>query len=153
MKWLSRVVTKYNPSYNYENIKFNKSISYKNFFCYIQNSNKNKRWIYFLFILFFLFFKQIIPPYNLHQMALQEVQLSTSGKYTCQITLDAPPFEFTSRSGYMTVISIPERFPVISGNKGHQNYRLGERVQLNCTCFDTHPPATLKWFINDHQVI
>ena len=85
-------------------------------------------------------------------MALQEVQLSTSGKYTCQITLDAPPFEFTSRSGYMTVISIPERFPVISGNKGHQNYRLGERVQLNCTCFDTHPPATLKWFINDHQV-
>ena len=86
-------------------------------------------------------------------MALQEVQLSTSGKYTCQITLDAPPFEFTSRSGYMTVISIPERFPVISGNKGHQNYRLGERVQLNCTCFDTHPPATLKWFINDHQVI
>ena len=132
--------------------KFNKSISYKNFFCYIHSSNKNKRWNYFLFILF-IFFKQIIPPYNLHQMALQEVQLSTSGKYTCQITLDAPPFEFTSRSGYMTVISIPERFPVISGNKGHQNYRLGERVQLNCTCFDTHPPATLKWFINDHQVI
>ena len=107
----------------------------------------------FIFYLYFFYFlKQIIPPYNLHQMALQEVQLSTSGKYTCQITLDAPPFEFTSRSGYMTVISIPERFPVISGNKGHQNYRLGERVQLNCTCFDTHPPATLKWFINDHQV-
>ena len=85
-------------------------------------------------------------------MALQEVQLSTSGKYTCQITLDAPPFQFVSRSGNMTVISIPERFPVISGNKGHQNYRLGERVQLNCTCYDTHPPATLKWFINDRQV-
>ena len=71
---------------------------------------------------------------------------------TCQITLDAPPFQFVSRSGNMTVISIPERFPVISGNKGHQNYRLGERVQLNCTCYDTHPPATLKWFINDRQV-
>ena len=85
-------------------------------------------------------------------MALQEVQLSTSGKYTCQITLDAPPFQFTSMSGNMTVISIPERFPVISGNKGHQNYRLGERVQLNCTCFDTHPPANLRWFINDRQV-
>ena len=52
----------------------------------------------------------------------------------------------------MTVISIPERFPVISGNKGHQNYRLGERVQLNCTCYDTHPPANLRWFINDRQV-
>ena len=85
-------------------------------------------------------------------MALQEVKLSTSGKYTCQITLDAPPFQFTSRSGNMTVISIPERFPVISGNKGHQNYRLGERVQLNCTCYDTHPPANLRWFINDRQV-
>ena len=116
----------------------------------IPTKTKDK-FIFYLY--FFYFFKQIIPPYNLHQMALQEVQLSTSGKYTCQITLDAPPFEFTSRSGYMTVISIPERFPVISGNKGHQNYRLGERVQLNCTCFDTHPPATLKWFINDHQVI
>ena len=98
------------------------------------------------------YLKQIIPPGNLHQMALQEVKLSTSGKYTCQITLDAPPFQFTSRSGNMTVISIPERFPVIDGNKGHQNYRLGERVQLNCTCYDTHPPANLRWFINDRQV-
>ena len=115
------------------------------------SSGKQKN---FTFILFFFpfFLQQIIPPGNLHQMALQEVQLSTSGKYSCQITLDAPPFQFVSRSGNMTVISIPERFPVISGNKGHQNYRLGERVQLNCTCYDTHPPATLKWFINDRQV-
>ena len=98
------------------------------------------------------YFMQIIEPGNRHQVALQEVELSTSGKYTCQITLDAPPFQFVSRSGNMTVISMPERFPVISGNKGHHNYRLGERVQLNCTCYDSHPPATLKWFINNHRV-
>lgn len=95
---------------------------------------------------------QIIPPGNRHQIALQEVSLASSGIYACQITLDAPPFTFVALRGNMTVISLPERFPVISGNKGHQNYRIGERVQLNCTCQDTYPPANLRWFINDHQV-
>jgi hypothetical protein len=35
-----------------------------------------------------------------------------------QITMDSPPFEFLDMSGQLTVISLPERFPVISGFKG-----------------------------------
>ena len=87
-----------------------------------------------------------------HQMALQEVELSTSGHFVCQITMDSPPFEFVEAGGVLTVISLPERFPVISGNKGH-HYGPGDRVTLNCTCYDTFPAANIRWFINGREVI
>ena len=87
----------------------------------------------------------------MHQMALQEVELTTSGQYVCQITMDSPPFEFVEDGGRLTVISLPERFPVISGNKG-QTYTLGDWVDLNCTCYDTYPAATVRWFINGKEV-
>jgi hypothetical protein len=69
-----------------------------------------------------------------------------------QITMDAPPFEFLEQSGQLRVISLPERFPVISGHKLGHDYRLGDWVNLNCTCFDSYPAATLKWFINGNEV-
>ena len=87
----------------------------------------------------------------MHQMALQEVELTTSGQYVCQITMDSPPFEFVEDGGRLTVISLPERFPVISGNKG-QTYTLGDWVDLNCTCYDTYPAASVRWFINGKEV-
>lgn len=96
---------------------------------------------------------QIIPPGNRHQVALQQVSLETSGEFTCQITQDRPPFKFVQESGHMTVVALPDRFPVISGlKKSRVNYRLGDRVRLNCTCHDTHPPATMTWYINDEPV-
>ena len=84
-------------------------------------------------------------------MALQEVELTTSGRFMCQITMDSPPFEFVEDGGRLTVISLPERFPVISGNKG-QTYTLGDWVDLNCTCFETYPAASIRWFINGKEV-
>ena len=89
----------------------------------------------------------------MHQIALQEVELTTSGQFVCQITMDSPPFEFVEAGGQLTVISLPERFPVISGNKGHHHYALGDWVTLNCTCYDTFPAANIRWFINGKEVI
>lgn len=94
---------------------------------------------------------KIISP-GVHQIALQEVELTTSGHFVCQITMDSPPFEFVEAGGQLTVISLPERFPVISGNKGHHHYALGDRVSLNCTCYDTFPAANIRWFINGKEV-
>ena len=98
----------------------------------------------------FLALFQIISP-GMHQMALQEVELTTTGHFVCQITMDSPPFEFVEDGGRLTVISLPERFPVISGNKGH-SYNLGDWVDLNCTCYDTFPAAYIRWFINGKEV-
>ena len=86
-----------------------------------------------------------------HQLALLGVTLETTGLYTCQITMDSPPFEFLEKSAQLTVISLPERFPVISGHKG-QDYRVGDWVNLNCTCYDSYPAANLRWFINGVEV-
>jgi len=65
--------------------------------------------------------------------------------------MDSPPFEFLELGNHLTVISLPERFPVISGHRG-QDYRLGDWVHLNCTCYDSYPAATLKWFVNGNEV-
>ena len=96
---------------------------------------------------------QIIPPGNQHQMALQEMSLQSTGRYSCQVTLDAPPFLFVAKSGHMTVISLPERFPVISGiPKLKPHFNIGDKVDINCSCHNTYPPANLQWFINDKKV-
>ena len=118
------------------------------------NFKKFSQFYFYLFITnsweLFLALFQIISP-GVHQMALQEVELTTSGRFMCQITMDSPPFEFVEDGGRLTVISLPERFPVISGNKG-QTYTLGDWVDLNCTCFETYPAASIRWFINGKEV-
>ena len=87
-------------------------------------------------------------------MALQEISLDSTGRYACQVTLDAPPFLFVAKSGHMTVISLPERIPVISGlPKLKPNFNIGDRVNINCSCHNTFPPANLHWFINNKQVL
>jgi hypothetical protein len=45
---------------------------------------------------------------------------------------------------------LPDSGPVISG--GLQNYRLGDRLELNCTSPKTYPPTTLKWLLNGREV-
>ena len=47
---------------------------------------------------------------------------------------------------------MPDRFLVISGNKGYYHYVLGDWVTLNCTCYDTFPAANIRWFINGKEV-
>ena len=87
-------------------------------------------------------------------MALQEISLDSTGRYACQVTLDAPPFLFVAKSGHMTVISLPERIPVISGlPKLKPHFNIGDRVNINCSCHNTFPPANLHWFINNKQVL
>ena len=42
---------------------------------------------------------------GVHQLVLQDVNLSTSGRYKCQITLSGPPFHTEQRDKSLSVIS------------------------------------------------
>ena len=55
---------------------------------------------------------------------------------------------FTSLS--LFIAELLDTGPVISG--GLIDYRIGDRLVLNCTSPKTYPPTRLKWLINGKEV-
>ena len=49
------------------------------------------------------------------------------------------------------IAELPKHPPEITG--GLQSYQLGDRLELNCTSQRTYPPTTLKWILNEKEVI
>ena len=50
-----------------------------------------------------------------HLLVLQSVSRRQSGEYKCRGTMDTPPFQFIQSSAYLSIMVLPERHPVISG--------------------------------------
>ncbi|XP_045625008.1 cell adhesion molecule 2 isoform X2 [Procambarus clarkii] len=83
-------------------------------------------------------------------VVLQEIDLSASGKYMCEVHTEYPEFTCVDKEATMTVVVIPEEQPNIEGDvTGH--YGVGDTVKLNCTAAPSIPEASLVWFINDKQ--
>uniref|UniRef100_W8BIT1 Ig-like domain-containing protein n=1 Tax=Ceratitis capitata TaxID=7213 RepID=W8BIT1_CERCA len=74
----------------------------------------------------------------------------TSGKYSCEVSADAPSFDTFFVSGEMEVVELPTQRPVITGV--HSRYRLGDIINGNCSSDFSKPAANLTWWINDMQV-
>ncbi|XP_037913709.1 uncharacterized protein LOC119653211 isoform X2 [Hermetia illucens] len=83
---------------------------------------------------------------NESQLTLASVQSSTSGKYSCEVSADAPSFHTLIASGELEVV-VPEGKPVITGIKSR--YQIGEGLRANCTSRHSKPAANLSWAIND----
>ncbi|GJQ86041.1 hypothetical protein Trydic_g10611 [Trypoxylus dichotomus] len=81
-----------------------------------------------------------------NQVVLSSVQLSTSGKYRCEVSGEAPSFQTVTEHGHMTVVALPEVGPKITG--GRPRYQVGDTVRVNCTSGRSKPAAQLAWFIN-----
>ncbi|XP_069181043.1 uncharacterized protein [Procambarus clarkii] len=87
---------------------------------------------------------------NAVMVALQDLELRSSGTYKCEVITEAPLFHTKFGEGNMTVIELPESAPVLDGAK--MSYQLGERVRVNCTSLFSKPAASLEWYINDQLV-
>jgi len=86
-----------------------------------------------------------------HLLVLQTVTRQQTGNYKCQVTMDAPPFQFIEASAHLTVMVLPERHPVISGLK-KTTYLPGDKLSINCTSSPSYPSAKLSWFLNKKKV-
>jgi len=86
-----------------------------------------------------------------HLLVLQTVARDQTGKYKCQVTMDAPPFQFIESAAHLTVMVLPERHPVISGLK-KTTYLPGDKLSINCTSSPSYPSAKLSWFLNKKKV-
>ncbi|KAK4874770.1 hypothetical protein RN001_014130 [Aquatica leii] len=103
-------------------------------------------------------FKQFSTPYinvveNLSNgsfVVLNNVSLESSGKFSCEVSADAPSFYTVDAVGILQVVEVPKEGPIIKGLKSR--YRLNDTLKAECTSIKSHPAANLTWFVNDFQV-
>ncbi|XP_055635641.1 uncharacterized protein LOC129775228 [Toxorhynchites rutilus septentrionalis] len=76
---------------------------------------------------------------------------SLSGRFSCEVSADAPSFHTMIDSGDMEVIEPPTDKPSIIGVQ--TRYRPGDILRANCTSLHSKPAANLTWTINDVPVL
>ncbi|XP_071439713.1 uncharacterized protein [Hetaerina americana] len=98
---------------------------------------------------------KIFPIHGLHldrkrsnasQVVLRHVTPAISGRYSCEVSADAPSFHTAVVSGDMDVVDPPKTRPSIIGIKAR--YRVGEILNGSCASQPSRPPANLTWVIN-----
>ncbi|XP_055384965.1 uncharacterized protein LOC129614403 [Condylostylus longicornis] len=87
---------------------------------------------------------------NESQLVLDHVSLSASGKYSCEVSADAPSFHTLIGAGELDVVETPSHKPIITNIR--PKYRIGESVRGNCSSRNSKPAANLTWLINDQEV-
>ncbi|XP_067009687.2 cell adhesion molecule 1 isoform X2 [Anabrus simplex] len=101
---------------------------------------------------------KIFPIQGLHvdrthsndtQLTLNHMEPNMSGRYSCEVSADAPSFHTSLVSGDLEVVEIPVDRPSITGVRAR--YRLGEELQCNCSSSWSRPAAKLTWLVNDEQ--
>uniref|UniRef100_A0A182W9N2 Ig-like domain-containing protein n=1 Tax=Anopheles minimus TaxID=112268 RepID=A0A182W9N2_9DIPT len=80
------------------------------------------------------------------QVVLDPIDLSSSGKYRCEVSAEAPSFQTVSDHGEMLVVVLPEEDPYINGAR--PRYQIGDTVRVNCTSGRSKPAVHLTWYIN-----
>lgn len=87
---------------------------------------------------------------NISSVCLSSVSTTTTGRFRCEVSEEAPSFATDSKFGDLLVVVVPHQPPTISGAQAR--YRRGEEVELNCTVAATMPPANISWYIN-HRLV
>ncbi|KFB39715.1 hypothetical protein ZHAS_00007405 [Anopheles sinensis] len=107
-----------------------------------------------------------------NQVLLRNVTLASAGKYTCEVSAEAPAFLTVSGVGNMRVIgrtasfksikirhcihfstfllALPDEGPTITGAKPW--YHAGDVVRVSCSSGRSKPATTLSWYVNDERV-
>lgn len=83
---------------------------------------------------------------NSKQVTLTNLVQSTTGRYRCEVSTEAPRFDTVSQFGDLLVVVLPTDSPVISGAK--LRYSIGDIVDVNCTSSNSKPAADIRWLIN-----
>lgn len=113
---------------------------------------------------------------NSNRVYIPELDLDATGRYSCEVSADAPSFQTAIVSANMNIVGtftkftkfciyfmnllisciridteLPLRGPTVHGLK--HKYRVGDILRGNCTSDSSRPAANLTWYINDRQVI
>jgi len=80
------------------------------------------------------------------RIVLRNVDLTTSGKFRCEVSGEAPLFQTATATNLLIVVDLPDEGPVITGTL--PIYNTGDTLVANCSSFNSFPSASLNWYIN-----
>ncbi|XP_049548184.1 uncharacterized protein LOC125959403 [Anopheles darlingi] len=86
---------------------------------------------------------------NESHLVLLDVSMASSGKYSCEVSADAPSFHTLIKTGDLEVCEVPKHVPTIHGIRSR--YRIGDIIRGNCSSHSARPPANITWYINEAQ--
>lgn len=87
---------------------------------------------------------------NKSQVTLRNVDYGLSGTFSCEVTADAPTFSTASVSKNLTVVSLPDRRPLLLSE--HERYDPGDTLRANCSLPPSKPPVRLSFTLNNMPV-
>uniref|UniRef100_A0A8D8WKB8 Ig-like domain-containing protein n=1 Tax=Cacopsylla melanoneura TaxID=428564 RepID=A0A8D8WKB8_9HEMI len=88
---------------------------------------------------------------NSTQVLLKSLSVNNTGIYKCEVSAEKPSFSSVSGADSMVIVAVPKSPPRISGTA--KVYHVGDDINLNCSSSPSHPPAKLRWFINDEEIL
>ncbi|XP_073821856.1 uncharacterized protein [Musca autumnalis] len=87
---------------------------------------------------------------NETQLVLESATMATAGKYSCEVSADAPSFHTLIAAAEMEVVELPHNPPVITGMRAR--YHIGDILRGNCTSRHSRPAANLTWTVNNEEI-
>ncbi|KAF7495472.1 hypothetical protein SSS_05190 [Sarcoptes scabiei] len=81
---------------------------------------------------------------------LQNVNLSTRGKYRCEISAEAPTFVTAAKEGNLEINVLPSSGPTITTNQNE--YAIGDEIVANCTSDRSNLEIILNFTINGQPI-
>ncbi|XP_064072153.1 uncharacterized protein LOC113401412 [Vanessa tameamea] len=83
------------------------------------------------------------------KVTIKAVTNTANGRYTCEVSADAPSFITSQMQGMLYVVDLPQDYPELNGLKNY--YKPGMKLKVECISRNSLPPANISFFINDER--
>nr|XP_037870493.1 uncharacterized protein LOC101738121 isoform X2 [Bombyx mori] len=85
------------------------------------------------------------------RLTIEAATQTASGRYTCEVSADAPSFQTAQVHTHMYVVVLPVEGPGLHGLK--RRYRPGNTLKVECVSYNSLPAANLSFFINSEPAL
>ncbi|XP_014244375.2 uncharacterized protein LOC106663799 [Cimex lectularius] len=87
---------------------------------------------------------------NATHLFIKKVTINLSGRYSCEVSADAPSFRTAFAFGNMNIVVVPKTLPEVHGMK--PRYRVGDVLKATCVSKNSRPAANLTWALNGNLI-
>lgn len=85
------------------------------------------------------------------RLTIEAATQIAEGRYTCEVSADAPSFQTAQVHSHMHVVVLPREGPTMYGLK--RRYRPGMKLKVECISQNSMPAANLSFFINNEPAL